>query len=155
MAIARSTGKRACYGLVFAFAMLVAQAGQAAAPGDAIVGTWLTEDGDSKVQVVASRAADDSAIYSGTVSWLKDPTVDGQPVHDASNDDVALRSRPIMGLEILSGFRFTGPATWTGGQLYAPRNGRSFPAVLTLTPNGRLEVKVSAGIVRKTVYWTR
>jgi len=147
-------------GLVFcslslAFAMLLSQAGQAAAPQDAILGTWLTEDGQSKVDVVSEISADGGALYSGRVSWLKQPTRDGEPAHDVKNENAALRDRPILGLEILSGFKFTGPATWAGGELYAPRNGKSFPAVLTLTPDGRLQVKVSAGIVSKTVYWTR
>ncbi len=155
MATARSTPKRAFYGFTLAIAMLVTQASQAAAPQDAILGTWLTEGGESRVDVVAGKAADGSIGYSGKVTWLKDPTRDGEPVHDGKNDKVALRDRPILGLEILSGFRFTGPATWSGGELYAPRNGKSFPAVLTLTPDGRLEVKVSAGIVTKTEYWTR
>jgi uncharacterized protein (DUF2147 family) len=155
MAIARSTPKRAFYGFTLAMAMLVAQASQAAAPQDAILGTWLTEDGQSKVDVVSDKAADGSTVFSGKVTWLKEPVRDGGPVHDAKNENAALRDRPILGLEILSGFKSTGPATWAGGELYAPRNGKSFPAVLTLTPDGRLQVKVSAGIVSKTVYWTR
>ena len=135
--------------------MLLMQAGQAAEPQDAILGTWLTEDGQSKVDVVSDEAADGSTVFSGKVTWLQEPTRDGEPVHDAKNENAALRDRPILGLEILSGFKPTGPATWSGGELYAPRNGKSFPAVLTLTPDGRLQVKVNAGIVSKTVYWTR
>jgi uncharacterized protein (DUF2147 family) len=154
MATARLT-KCAFYGFTLAITMLVPQASQAAAPQDAVLGTWLTEDGQSKVDVVSGKAADGSAVFSGNVTWLKVSTRDGEPVHDSRNENAALRDRPILGLEILSGFKFTGPATWAGGELYAPRNGKSFPAVLTLTPDGRLEVKVSAGIVSKTVYWTR
>ncbi len=155
MATARWTPKRAFYGFALATFMLVTQASQAAAPQDAILGTWLTEGGESKVDVVADKAADGSTEYSGKVTWLKNPTRDGEPVHDGNNENVALRDRPILGLEIMSGFRFSGPVTWSGGKLYAPRNGKSFPAVLALTPDGRLEVKVSAGIVTKTEHWTR
>jgi len=155
MATARSTPKRRFYGVTLAMVMLVAQVSQAAAPQDAILGTWLTDGGESKVDVVADKSADGSTVYSGKVTWLKNPTRDGEPVHDGNNGNAALRDRPILGLEIVSGFRFTGPETWTGGELYAPRKGKSFPAVLTLTPDGRLQVKVSAGIVTKTEYWTR
>jgi uncharacterized protein (DUF2147 family) len=155
MAAARFTLMRAFCGFTLAIAMLVTQAGRAAAPQDAILGAWFTEDGQSKVDVVSERAADGGALYSGKVSWLKEPTRYGVPVHDGKNENAALRGRSIVGLGILSGFKFTGPATWAGGELYAPRKGKSFPAVLTLTPDGRLRVKVSAGIVSKTVYWTR
>lgn len=41
---------------------LAAPWAQAAAP-DAILGTWLTDDGASKVEVTASRAGDGSIVY--------------------------------------------------------------------------------------------
>jgi len=146
--------KRLLGGLVLAVALLHADAGHAGAPQDAIVGTWLTEDGGSKVDIAASTRADGTTVYSGRVSWLKDPTRDGKPLRDAKNDDAARRDRPILGLEIVSGFK-AAAGGWGGGSLYSPRNGRSYPAELSLTPDGRLEVKVKAGFVSKTVYWSR
>ena len=86
--------------------LLIALGANAAAP-DAIVGTWLTEDGSSKVAVAATKGADGGTVYAGTVAWLKEPTRDGKPVQDANNPDAALRTRPILGLEILSGFKAT------------------------------------------------
>ncbi len=136
-----TTVKRAIGSCLMAFALLLPLVAQAAGPQDAIVGTWLTEDGTSKVDVSASRAADGSSVYSGKVLWLKDPMHDGAPVRDANNEDAALRASPILGLEILSGFKATGAGAWTGGTLYSPRNGKSFPAELSLLADGRLEVQ--------------
>jgi len=155
MSFATSTLQRALAGFVVAIAVSFTQVGQAATRHDAIVGTWLTEDGDSKVDVVASTAADGSISYSGRVSWLKDPMRDGKPLRDANNDNAALRDRPILGLEILSGFKATDAGSWTGGTLYSPRRGESYPADISLLPDGRLELKVKAGIMTKTVRWTR
>ncbi len=155
MSFATSTLKRVLGGFVVAVAMSLTQVGYAATPQDGIVGTWLTEDGGSKVDVVASKAADGTTSYSGRVSWLKDPVRDGKPLVDANNDDAALRDRPILGLEILSGFRATGAGAWTGGMLYSPRRGESFPAEISLLPDGSLELKVNAGVMTKTVRWTR
>jgi uncharacterized protein (DUF2147 family) len=155
MRCATSALKQSFGGFAVAIVMAFAQVAQAATPQDAIVGTWLTEDGGSKVDVVAGKAADGSAVYSGKVSWLKDPTRDGKPLVDASNADVALRNRPILGLEILSGFKAAGAGAWTGGTLYSPRRGESFPADLSLQPDGSLELKVKAGFMTKTVRWTR
>jgi len=146
--------KRLLGGLVLVVAALLAHAGHAGAPQDAIVGTWLTEDGSSKVDIAASKRADGATVYSGRVSWLKDPTRDGKPLRDAKNDDAALRDRPILGLEIVSGFK-AAAGGWVGGSLYSPRNGRGYPAELSLTPDGRLEVRVKAGLVSRTVYWSR
>ena len=136
-------------------AALLAQVGQVAAAQDAILGTWLTEDGDSKVEIAATEAADGSRVYAGRVVWLEQPTRAGQPVHDANNSDVSLRARPILGLEILSGFAASAAGAWTGGTLYSPRKGKSYPTELSLAPDGRLRVEVTAGFVSKTVYWTR
>ena len=79
---------------------------QAAAP-DAILGTWLTDDGASKVEVTAVKAPDGSSFYGGKISWLKEPTRDGKPLRDANNADSALRERSILGLPILAGSRPT------------------------------------------------
>jgi hypothetical protein len=132
MAIDRSTAKRVLR-LAIAFAVLVKQAGGRPRPGY-IVGTWLTET-RSKVEVVAGKAADGSAIYSGTVSWLKDPRLMASRCTMPATT-TSRCSRPIMGSRSVR-IQFYRPATRTGGQLYAPRNGRA-SAVLTLTPDGRL-----------------
>jgi len=149
-----SAWKGVC-GIVVATALFLTQGGHAATPPDAIVGTWLTEDGASKVDVSASKVADGSTVYAGKVVWLKDPTRDGKPLRDANNDNAALRDRPILGLEILSGFKAGAAGAWTGGTLYSPRRGESFPADLSLLPDGSLELKVKAGFTTKTVRWTR
>jgi uncharacterized protein (DUF2147 family) len=135
-------------------ALLVQAAAVAAAP-DAILGTWLTEAGGSKVEITAAQAADGSTVYAGKVVWLAEPTRDGKPVHDVNNGDASLRARPILGLEILSGFEPNAGGAWTGGTMYAPRKGESYPASLTLAPDGRLQIEVKAGFVSKTVHWTR
>ena len=127
----------------------------AAASPDALLGTWLTDDGASKVEISASKAADGSSVYSGKVVWLKDAVRDGQPVHDEHNADAALRQRPILGLPILSGFKAAPGGGWSGGTVYAPRAGKSYPAELSIGADGRLQLKVHAGLLTKTDYWTR
>jgi len=129
-------------------------AGQAAAPQDAIVGTWLTADGASRVEVSATKAADGSSVYAGKVTWLKEPMRDGKPLRDANNGDAGLRERPILGIEILSGFKATAGG-WSGGTVYSPRAGKNFPADVSIAPDGRLQLKVKAGILSETDYWTR
>jgi uncharacterized protein (DUF2147 family) len=125
-----------------------------AASADAILGTWLTDDGASKVEVTAGKAADGSSIYGGKISWLKEPTRDGKPLRDANNADAALRERPILGLPILAGFK-ASDSGWSGGKVYSPRAGKSYPAELSIAADGRLQLKVDAGILSRTDYWTR
>lgn len=124
------------------------------APPDAILGSWLTDDGASKVEVTAAKAADGSSVYEGKVVWLKEPQRDGQPLRDANNADPAQRNRPVLGLVVLSGFKAAGGG-WSGGTVYSPRAGKSYPAELAIAADGRLELKVKAGLLTKTDYWTR
>ena len=140
--------------LLAALALLPGTAARAAAPADAVLGSWLTDDAASKVEVTASKAADGGTVYDGKVVWLKQPLRDGQPLLDANNADAALRSRPVLGLPVLSGFTASAGG-YSGGTVYSPRAGKAFPAELAVTADGRLELKVKAGLLTKTDYWTR
>ena len=109
-----------------------------------IAGTWFTEDSSSKVTITQSGNA-----YTGKVTWVK---TDG--ALDAKNSDPSLRTRPIMGIDILTGC--TGDATSAKGcRIYAPKRGSSYDAELNLDKDGTLKVKVKAGIGGKTQTWTR
>lgn len=60
-----------------------------------MVGTWLTEDDSSKVEIGAAKGADGSTPYGGKMAWLKAPTRDGRPALDANNSNVALSDQPM------------------------------------------------------------
>jgi uncharacterized protein (DUF2147 family) len=48
-----------------------------------------------------------------------------------------------------------GEGTWGGGTIYSPRQGRGFLAEIRLSGTNRLEITVNAGLISKTVVWTR
>jgi len=137
---------------IVAFALLGAcsAVAQTRAPQDAIVGIWLTEKQDSKIEI-----SKDGSAYAGRVVWLKAAARDGKPIHDAKNPNAALRDRPILNLEILSGFTYDGNGTWVHGSVYSPQTGRSFPGELSLLGSDRLDIKVKDGIFFKHAAWTR
>ena len=126
----------------------------AADPQDAILGTWFTDDGASRVEVTRATAADGSIVYSGKLTWLKEPGRDGKPALDVNNSDVTLRSRPLLGITILADFKASATG-WSGGTVYAPRRGKSFPAELSVLAAGRLQLNIKAGMISRTDYWTR
>lgn len=121
-----------------------AAAALSAATADRIAGTWLTPNGLSKVEI--AKCGD---RYCGSIQWMQNPK------NDRNNADPTLRSRPLVGVKILDGFQFDGGASWSGGTIYAPERGKTVDAKLVLTGDDSLEVKVSAGMVKKTVGWTR
>lgn len=125
---------------------------------DAIVGTWLINDGTAKVEIV-----DAQGVYNGHVVWLKAPLfpaddsqgMAGKPKVDRLNPDPSLRTRPIIGLTMLAGFHYDGSHGWNGGTLYVPSSGKSYPCKLSIGSDGSLKVAVGGGIFGKTVTWTR
>ena len=90
-----------------------------AGDGDAILGVWATdpegEGGQANIEILAVDGK-----YSGKIVWLEEPLytaededgVEGEPKVDKNNPDPALQSRPIMGLELMSGFQYDGKGTW-------------------------------------------
>ena len=126
------------------FALLLTLISQRANAQGSIAGTWFTEDSSSKVTITQSGNA-----YTGKVTWVKK---DGAV--DAKNSDASLRTRPILGIDILTGC--TGDATSAKGcRIYAPRKGSTYDGELNLDKDGTLKVKVKAGIGGKTQAWTR
>jgi len=63
----------------------------------------------------------------------------GAPTVDVNNRDAALRSRPIQGIAILSGFTDRG-ADWRG-TIYDPRNGKSYKSIVSKNADGALKVQ--------------
>jgi uncharacterized protein (DUF2147 family) len=119
-----------------------------------IGGSWLTPGGKSIVEIKPCAGGID---WCGRIAWLRDPLApDGGPVRDAENRDAALRQRPLLGIELLSGFRRASDGVWKHGRIYNPEDGRIYNAQLRRSGNGTLEVKGCAlSIFCRTQHWTR
>ena len=118
-----------------------------ASTAEAITGpSWRTASGSG---IVRMERCDGNRLC-GVIT-----RVIGAPVaNDARNPDPALRSRPLVGIRILSGFTPAGPGRWTGGRIYNPEDGRSYRSELRTLPNGNLEVKGCVGPVCQDQIWT-
>ncbi len=123
---------------------------------DSIIGNWLTEDGDSRVEVYQK---DDGRFY-GRVVWLEEPLNDeGKPKVDDQNPDAAMHDVPIIGLEVLQGFTYNqSKEEWTGGTIYDPKNGRTYSAYLRLDGENTLRMRgfvYGMRFLGRSSYWTR
>jgi len=126
-----------------------------AQPENSIVGVWLTQDKDSKVEV--SKGKDGK--FHGAIIWLKEPNRNGQPKKDDKNPDVKLRSRPTLGLNLLSGFRFNKEENeWVDGTIYDPKSGKTYKCLMWFEnePNV-LHVKgfIGFSLIGKEIKWTK
>ncbi|MEM9233401.1 MAG: DUF2147 domain-containing protein [Pseudomonadota bacterium] len=110
-------------------------------------GRWYTEHQKSIVEIYDCG----DGTPCGRVAWI-DPDKDNVFTDD-HNHDPALRGRPMEGVVILSGFVWTEDG-WRGGEIYNPKNGKSYAAKMNVAEDGSLLVKGCVGPICKGLRWT-
>ena len=115
---------------------------QAAAP---ITGKWTTDDGKAIVTIQHCGSA-----LCGRVSRLLKVTP-GVPKTDVRNPDPAQRSRPMLGLPVLTGFTDAG-SDWRG-KIYNPEEGKTYKSIVSRNSDGTLNVKGCISIFCRTLIW--
>ena len=96
-------------------------------------------------------------VFNGKIVWLKDPyEADGTPAVDSNNPDKSLRSRKIIGLNMLSGLKAV-KGEYSGGKIYDPGNGKTYNCSMKVEGNV-LKVRGSLdkrGLIGRTMDWFR
>ncbi|MBW2095394.1 MAG: DUF2147 domain-containing protein [Deltaproteobacteria bacterium] len=119
---------------------------------DTILGKWLTAKGKSIVEVYHCGDA-----YCGKIVWLKEPlNKEGKDKVDDKNPDESLRTRKLIGLEILKGLQFKGPNKWGGGKIYDPDKGKTYKCKAWME-EGNLKFRgyIGFSLLGRTTTWTR
>jgi uncharacterized protein (DUF2147 family) len=133
-------------GMIFT---LMAAASAAAASPDAAIGRWRTQTRNGIVEVERCGPSICGKLV-GSDGLKANPNL-----LDAKNKDAALRTRKLMGVQLLGGFT-RGTGDWTGGTIYNAEDGGTYKA--TVTPVGADQLKVKGCIVWplcKSQTWTR
>lgn len=120
---------------------------------DKILGVWFNTEKDAKIEIY--KCGDK---YCGKIVWLKTPNYeDGTPKIDKNNPDDRLKKRPIMGLNLLSGFEYVEDGEWEEGTIYDPKEGKTYSCVITFKDAKTLNVRgyIGFSLMGKTVLWTR
>ncbi len=121
----------------------------AATGPDDIVGVWLTDNDESKVQIYKEGNA-----YFGKIIWLKEPNdKNGHPKKDKNNPDASKRSNPAIGIFILKNVQYKN-GKWEG-TIYGPKRGKEADCVLQLKGNDVLEGTAFYGFMSGSKTWTR
>jgi uncharacterized protein (DUF2147 family) len=123
------------------------------AAAQALSGTWLTQDGSSRVEFKPCGMA-----TCGRIVWLQEP-MDAEthkPLVDKFNPDDALKSRPLLGVPIVEQVTPTGDQTFSA-KLYNPEDGNSYSGAITLAGPDQMQLKgcALAGLVCQSETWTR
>ncbi len=146
--------------VVFSIVMLFANALAYAAGPDDILGVWLNQEKDAKIEIFKCGEK-----YCGKVVWLKDPNypegskdgIPGTPKLDHNNPNPELKKAPVIGLQIVHDFAFAGDNRWKGGKVYDPKNGKTYSGKMTLVSPNELHLRGFIGIslIGRTAVWTR
>ena len=95
-----------------------------------VLGKWVTTDNESNVEIYQSG----DKLY-GKIIWLKR----GEGQLDVHNPDKSLRSRKLLGVNILTGLT---------------KNGKTYKCTIWLEGN-TLKVRGYVGVFYETHIWTR
>ena len=118
-----------------------------------IEGVWLNVDGDGWFELVIV-----SGELTGSIAGSpQDPDNRNPPRLDDQNPDPALRSRPLLGLTILAGFRHEADGRWVGGQIYDPNSGKTYRGTISILDDNTLDLRGYVGIplLGRTETWRR
>ena len=123
-----------------------------AANAQDVVGKWKLSDGTAIVEVYKQ-----GDVFNGKIVWLQKPTEeDGSPAKDDKNPDAKLRTRQLIGLNMLSNLKKNG-TEYSGGSIYDPGNGKTYNCSMkvegdVLKVRGSLDKK---GLLGRTMDWFR
>ena len=117
--------------------------------GSSIAGRWRTDDGKAVITVAPCTTG--GAALCGRISRFLVPEPAGG-ARDGNNPDRTLRSRSLMGVQVLSNLARDGQR-WTG-RGYSPEEGRHFNATVRVE-GGQLNVRGCVAVFCRTVVWTR
>ena len=125
-------------------ALCLAAPSQAAAP---VTGKWVTQSKDGIVEIFECGAS----ICGKIAKFLVMPPA-GAGAKDLNNPNKTLRSRTILGMNILTGFTEAGNE-WKG-QIYDPKSGKTYRSVVYKGKSGNLVVKGCIGPFCQAQSWT-
>ncbi|MCD0488805.1 DUF2147 domain-containing protein [Pedobacter sp. MC2016-14] len=119
---------------------------------DAVLGKWVNSSGEANIEIF--KKGDQ---YFGKIVWLKNPKDDkGNVKTDLKNPEEKLKTRPILGLQILNNFVYDG-SKWTDGKIYDPKSGKTYSCNMTFNDAGDLNIRgyVGVALLGRTDIWKR
>ena len=148
---------------LFLAALFAVFAPAVSAQTPSVMGTWLTASGVAQVRIGPCQNAASGPLCGFIVGLINPKGPDGVVVApdvatDYRNADPALRSRKVLGMPLIWGFKRTAdPNAYDGGQIYNGENGKIYSANISLQADGTLRLRgyVGSPMFGETQIWTR
>ena len=105
---------------------------------DKITGIWWNDEKTTKIKVEKKDGK-----YTGTIVFMiPEKYENGQPPKDDKNPDESLRSRSLIGLQILQDFEYdSNKKEWKNGKIYDPKSGNTYDCYGWLESDDLLKLK--------------
>ena len=103
-------------------------------PLDTVSGLWLNDSKTGHIEILDCG----DGTPCGHLRWVQTDQ-SGEP-KDINNSDAALRSRPLIGVKMLSGFKLKKDR-WKKGTIYNPKDGKTYGSSLKRLDPTTLPVK--------------
>ncbi|HYD07248.1 MAG TPA: DUF2147 domain-containing protein [Reyranella sp.] len=144
-------------------ASMILFASSASAQQSRVMGVWLTESGVAQVKLEPCADPKNGPLCGVIVGLINPKGPDGKVVApevatDYRNEKAELRSRKVIGMPLIWGFKKTNnPDVFEEGQIYNGEDGKTYSANISLEADGRLKLRGYSGtpLFGKTQYWTR
>ncbi|MDH1882030.1 DUF2147 domain-containing protein [Empedobacter sp. GD03797] len=117
------------------------------------IGIWKTIDDETKqAKSYVEIFEKDGKLYGKVTKIL----TKGKEAAKCTDCSGALKNKPILGMQILSGLKKDGKE-WNGGKIIDPNSGKEYKAKMSLNGNDKLDVRGFIGIslVGRTQTWQR
>ena len=107
---------------------------------DAIVGKWMSDENNLEVEVYK-----EGVQFKAKVLWFDDSDDKSKPMStrtDEKNPKAELRSRRIIGMEVLSGLKYDeDDDEWVNGTIYDSKSGKEWSSKVWINKNNLLKVR--------------
>jgi uncharacterized protein (DUF2147 family) len=134
------SSRRALLPLIALFATAFSMPAKSASPE----GLWLSEDQMGRIRI--EKCGNE---MWGFLAWQKEAR------SDANNPNPGLRNKSLVGVPILLGMKPAGADRWEGN-VYNPRDGKTYSSKMATLPSGHLEIKGCVmGFLCGGENWTR
>ena len=122
------------------------------------VGLWKTIDDGTKKDKSLVRIVETGGVYSGKVEKIVDPDAPKDATCKDCSDE--RKDKPVVGMTIIRNVKASADdkATFEGGDILDPNNGKVYRVKLKLVDNGaRLDVRgyIGTPMLGRTQTWIR
>jgi len=125
---------------------------KSAAPGDALIGEWWTENNEGRVAMARYK----DGTYRGTTTCCVHKNDPNNPEIDIRNPNPSLRGRSTSGIVLIWNLKYEA-GEFVDGHVYNPRDGKTYRIKMTIVDRETLKIRGYLGIalLGQTQIWKR